>query len=183
MRTLLTAAGLLLAVSAAKADSIKVKVGHMCCGACKAAATAGLKNVAWADSTSIDMDTVTVNAKDGQKVEIVSLLEALVKCGFPATEIQANGPVTLKMAHLCCGSCVADLRKKVADVRSMTLDKDSIKIDQSSQTMVLQPMVGQTLNIVPLLSQIQRTGFSASTCTMSVAATHAPRPAATKNTH
>src|ERR1041384_6044846 len=88
MKRLLMAVCFLVATSgAALADSVKATVGHMCCGGCKAAAMNGLKAVSWAENTSIEGTTLTVTAKSGQKVEIVSLVDALSKAGFPATEI------------------------------------------------------------------------------------------------
>jgi len=69
---------MLLAASAAlAADSVKVTVGHMCCGGCKASATAGIKTVAWADSVAIDGTACTITAKSGEKCDVVSLRDAL----------------------------------------------------------------------------------------------------------
>src|SRR5258708_2414221 len=53
----------LAATSAMAADSVKVSVGHMCCGACKASATTGVKSVAWVDGCAIEGDVITVTAK------------------------------------------------------------------------------------------------------------------------
>ncbi len=170
MKRFIWAVSFVVAASgAALADSVKATVGHMCCGGCKAAAMNGMKAVAWADNTAIDGTTLTVTAKAGQKVEIVSLVDALSKAGFPASEIVASGPVTFTVAHLCCGNCVSDLKSKLANVRSMVLDKDNIKIDQATKTVTLQPVAGKQLNVVQLLNQFQRTGFSASACTMATA--------------
>src|SRR2546423_10639844 len=127
MRRLLFGAAMLLAASAALGgDSVKVSVGHMCCGGCKAAATAGIKTVAWADDVAIDGTTCTVTAKSGEKCDVVSLRDALAKCGFPAKEIMVSGPVTLNVAHLCCAGCANDLKAKLGAVRSDVLDKDKI---------------------------------------------------------
>ena len=38
------------------------------------------------------------------------------------------------------------------------------EIDQASKTVILQPAAGKELNLVTLLTQLQRTGFSASSC-------------------
>ncbi len=164
-RTLLVFCILALAAPA-HADSLKLTVGHMCCGGCRAAATAGVKTVAWADNVAIDGDAITVTAKAGQKIELVSLMDALNKAGFPAMEIQASGPVTLTMGHLCCGSCAADLKTKLGAVRSQVLDRDNVKIDVAAKTLTIQPMSGQTMNLVPILQQLQRDGFSASSCSL-----------------
>src|SRR5437016_3000921 len=130
MRRLLFGAAMLFAASAAlAADSVKVAVGHMCCGGCKAAATAGIKTVSWADDVAIDGTTCTVTAKAGEKCDVVSLRDALSKCGFPAKEIMVTGPVTVNVAHMCCGGCAADLKAKLGEVRSTVLDKDKIVVD------------------------------------------------------
>jgi copper chaperone CopZ len=167
MKPLMLAACLVIAaICSATADSVKVTVGHMCCGACKAAATAGVKNVAWADTVAIEGTVVTVTAKSGMKVDLVSLSDALNKCGFPAMEITTASPVTLTLAHLCCGGCVNDLKAKVANIRSQVLDKENVKVDQAAKTVTFQPLAGKELNVVSLLTQLQRQGFSASACTI-----------------
>jgi copper chaperone CopZ len=176
MKKLLWAAGMLLAASSAHAaDSIKVTVGHMCCGGCQAAATAGLKKLEWADNIAIDGTTLTVTAKGDQKVDVVGLLDALRKTGFPAREITAPGPVSITMAHMCCGGCVADLKGKIAEFRSEVLDKDNVKIDLPTRTVTLQPAAGKSLNVVMLLMQLERAGWSASKCMIAGAAQSARR--------
>jgi len=163
---LMTSALMLVASAAFAAESVKTTVGHMCCGACKASATAGVKKLDWVDGVAIDGTTVTITAKVDQKVDLVGLLDALNKAGFPASELNVTGPVTLSVAHLCCAGCVNDLKAKLADVRSNKLDKQNIKIDQAAKTVTLQPVAGETLNLVPLLHQMERTGFAASKGTL-----------------
>lgn len=160
MKKALFAAAFLFAASSAMAESMKIKVGHMCCGACKAAATAGLKTVDWADNVTIDGSDVTINAKAGMKTDVVSLMNALNKCGFPAMEINTTSPVTLTLAHLCCGNCANDLKTKAGNLRSEALDKDNIKVDLASKSITLAPKAGQTLNVVMLVNQLNRQGFS-----------------------
>lgn len=173
---LVLAAGLILAgTSAMAADSVKVTVGHMCCGACKASATNGLKGVTWADTVAIDGDAITVTAKAGQKIELVSLTDALNKCGFPAREITASGPVTMTLAHLCCGGCVNALKEKVAAFRGNTLDKDNVKIDLATRSVTFQPAAGQNINVAGLIRQLQTAGVYPTSCTMVVAAAAASR--------
>ena len=179
MTKALLAAAMVLAGSAAlAADSVKVTVGHMCCGACKGSATAGAKNAAWVDSVAIDGTTVTVTAKEGQKVDIVTLMDAMQKSGFPAREISASGPVTLTLAHLCCGGCVNDLKTKVGELRSQTLDKGNVKIDQASKTITLQPAAGQKLNVAAIVRQLATAGFAPSSGTIVAASGPTPRRAA-----
>jgi copper chaperone CopZ len=164
------AALLLISSSAFAAETIKATVGHMCCGGCKAAATAGVKKLDWVDAVAIDGTAVTITAKGDQKVDVVALRDALSKSGFPAAEILVSGPVTMTVGHLCCPMCTNDMKTKLAEVRSQVLDKDNIKIDQASKTVVLQPLAGKQLNLVSLLNQMDRAGFSAVKCTVSAAA-------------
>jgi len=142
----------------------------MCCGGCKAAATAGLKSLAWAENITIEDTTITVTAKEGQQADAISLMEALNKAGFPAMSIMTSGPITLTINHLCCGACVNDLKAKLADFNSRQLDKESIKVDQATKTVTLRPVAGQSMNVVAILNQLQRRGFSASKCIMGPAA-------------
>src|SRR5690348_10994905 len=119
MKGLAALCAFLISTSAAlAADSVKVTVGHMCCGSCKAAATAGIKTVPFADSVSIDGTVVTVTSKPDQKVDLVALKDALAKSGFPAKEIMVSGPVTLTVAHMCCAGCANDLKAAMGQVRS-----------------------------------------------------------------
>lgn len=170
MKRILITAVLILAAAAANADTIKATVGHMCCGSCKAAAMGGVKTIAWADSTTIDGTTLTVTSKPGMSVDVVSLVNALNKCGFPPKEINVGGPVTMAIAHLCCGQCASDLKTNMAAIRSQVLDKDNVKIDQATKTVTVRPLEGKQLNLVSLLRQMQQTGFSASSCTVTATA-------------
>ena len=166
-KSIFTAALLLVSSTALAAESVKVTVGHLCCGGCKSAATAGLKNVAWIDtSTTEGSDTIVVNAKSDQKVELISLVEALNKAGFPARQINVAGPVTMTIAHLCCGGCVSDLKTKIGNVRSEVLDKANVKIDQAAKTLTLQPVTGKELNVASLIRQLQGQGFYPSSITV-----------------
>ncbi len=179
-RFLAGAAMLLLATTAFAAETVKVTVGHLCCGSCKAAATTGLKTVPWADSVTIEGTVATVVAKGDQKVDVVSLRDALAKAGFPAKEIMVSGPVTLTVAHMCCAGCANDLKAKMAESRSKILDKDNVKIDQAAKTITIQPMAGQSMNIIPLLHQMENAGFSASKCTITTASATKTIRAATR---
>lgn len=172
MRKYLFGAALLLTTSSAfAAESVKATVGHMCCGACKAAATAGVKKLDWVDNVAIDGTAVTITAKGDQKVDVVALRDALRQSGFPASEILVSGPVTMTVGHLCCAGCTNDLKAKLGELRSQVVDKDNIKIDQATKTVTLQPLAGKQLNVIALLGQMDRTGFSATKCTVSGAAT------------
>ena len=173
-RFLAGAAMLLLTTTAFAADTIKVTVGHMCCGGCKAAATAGIKTVPWADSVTIDGTVATVVAKGDQKVDVVSLRDALATAGFPAKEIMVSGPVTLTVAHMCCASCVNELKAGIAQLRSAVLDKEHVTVDQAAKTVTIQPMAGMSMNLVPVLRQIENAGYSATKATLSAARTSRP---------
>jgi copper chaperone CopZ len=176
MKKLALAAALMLGTTTAfAAESLKATVGHMCCGGCKAAATAPVKALDWVDTVAIDGDVVTVTAKADQKVDLVALTNALNKGGFPAREIMVSGPVTFTAAHLCCAGCVNDLKTKMAAVRSELLDKEKIVIDGTAKTITLQPVAGKSMNIVPIISQMARAGFSASKATVSAAAAAATK--------
>lgn len=168
-KLLATIAALIPAVSAVAADSVKVTVGHMCCGSCKAAATAGIKTVPFADSVTIDGTVATVTAKPDQKVDLVALRDALAKAGFPAKEIMVSGPVTLTVAHMCCAGCANDLKTSMGQVRSNLLDKERITVDPAAKTLTIQPVAGMSMNIIPILRQMENAGFSASKATMATA--------------
>ena len=175
-KTLLVGALTLVAASALAAESVKVTVGHLCCGGCKNAASAGLKNIAWIDtSTTEGSDTIVVNAKSDMKVELVSLIDALNKAGFPARQINVAGPVTMTIAHLCCGGCVNDLKTKIGNVRSEVLDKTNVKIDQAAKTLTLQPVAGKELNVASLVRSLQNQGFYPASITVSAATKSARR--------
>lgn len=169
-RFLMGAAMLLVASSTFAADSVKVTVGHMCCGSCKAAATAGMKTLPFADTITIDGTVATVVAKADQKVDVIALRDALVKAGFPAKEIMVSGPVTLTLAHLCCAGCANELKAGMAQVRSALLDKDKVVVDQAAKTVTIQPMAGMSMNLVPLLRQMENAGYAACKGTISTAA-------------
>jgi len=166
-----TIAGLLAASSAFAAESVKATVGHMCCGSCKTSAMSGVKKLGWVADVSIDGTVLTVTAKDGQQADIAGLMDSLHACGFPAKEIRVSGPVTITVSHLCCGGCVADLKAAIANLRGNNnlVDKDTVKIDQASRTVVIKP-AGADMNIVPILHQIDIAGFSAEKCTIGSAA-------------
>jgi copper chaperone CopZ len=176
MKKFLLAAVLTLGASSAyAAESIKATVGHMCCGACKNAASTGVKTLDWVDTVAIDGDVVTVTAKADQKADLVSLSAALRKSGFPAREVTTSGPVTFTVAHLCCPGCVNDLKTKLGNIQTMrlALDKDKIVVDATAKTVTLQPTAGQSFNVVALLAQMERAGFSPSKGSLTAAATTA----------
>lgn len=169
-KLLFGAAFLLLASSAFAAETIKATVGHMCCGSCKASATAGVKTLDWVNDVAIDGTTMTVTAKDGQRVDVAALLDALRKTGFPANEVMVSGPVTMTVGHMCCQGCVNDLKGKLGEIKSNRLDKANVRIDLPSKTVVLAPVAGQTMNLIPILHQMDDAGFAAVKCTIGTAA-------------
>lgn len=173
---------MLVGTGAFAADTVKMSVRHMCCGGCKSSAAAPIKALPWVADVAIAETTITVTAKEGMKPELVSLMQAGLKGGFPAREINTGGAVTLTMAHLCCPSCVNDMKAKIAEIRSMVLDKDSVTIDAEAKTVTLKPQAGKVLNVAALLRQVENvTGFSASKCILaegsSAALTSAKRAA------
>lgn len=161
-RILVTAALAFLFVAPASAETVKVTLGHMCCGVCKDAAMASIKSVDWADQATIEGTTLTVTSKADKSANVVALLDGLAKSGFPAREITVSGPVKLTIAHLCCPGCVGDLKTNMAQIRNPNLDKDNIKVDATTKTVIVQPMSGKELNLVAFLRQLQQTGFAAS---------------------
>src|SRR5436190_47100 len=78
----------------------------------------------------------------------------------------AADSIKATVGHMCCGGCVADLKTNMAAIRSQVLDKDNIKVDQATKTVIVQPVAGKELNLVALLRQLQSTGFAASSCTV-----------------
>jgi copper chaperone CopZ len=159
-RGIVTIALLLVSAAAFAAEPLKVTVGHLCCGGCKTAATAGLKSVSWIDtSTTEGSDTIVVTPKKDQKVDLISLVEALNKSGFPARQINVSTPVVMSIAHLCCGGCVNDLKTKIGNVNSEVLDKANVKVDATAKTLTLQPVAGKMLNVASILRSLQNQGF------------------------
>jgi copper chaperone CopZ len=179
-RLVISGALLLMAVPAFAADSVKVTVGHMCCGSCKTAATAGIKTLPFADTVTIDGAVATVTAKADQKVDVIALRDALSKAGFPAKEIMVSGPVTLTVAHMCCAGCANDLKAGMAQVRSARLDKDKVAVDQAAKTITVQPLAGMTMNLIPILHQMENAGYAASKGTIQSASLSKPIRAASR---
>jgi copper chaperone CopZ len=125
-----------------------------------------VKQLAWVESASAEGANLTVVSKSGQSADVVSLLTTLRKAGFPAMELIVTGPLTITMPHLCCPSCTNDLKAKLEGLRSMALDKENIKIDQAARTVTLQPRAGGRLNLVQVLTQLERAGWSAEKITI-----------------
>lgn len=167
----LSAALLIVGTGALAATKVTVGVGHMCCGGCQAAAKSALEKVS--SDVAIDGTNVTVTLKEGES-NLVPVLDALRKGGFPATKIDAgSGPVTLGVAHLCCGGCNAALTKALTSAKIDALDTDSIKI--ADQSVTLKAKEGKSLDLTPVLAAMEKGGFAASKITMS--ATVASKPA------
>jgi copper chaperone CopZ len=160
---MLSTAALVLCATGVLADTkVTVGVGHMCCGSCRAAAKAALTKVS-SDVAIVDKD-VTVTLKSSE-TDIVPVLDALRKGGFPANRIDAGGgPVTIGVAHLCCGGCVNGLKKAMADAKLDNLDTDSLKI--ADGTMTVKAKDGKMLDLAPVLAAMEKGGFSASKITL-----------------
>ncbi|MGC8668980.1 MAG: heavy-metal-associated domain-containing protein [Chthonomonadales bacterium] len=174
--------GLVLASAFAEADSVAVKVGHMCCGKCQAAASAGAKSAPWVEGVSIQGTTVTVSPKAGEQVELVSLMQGMRKAGFPPAEVTVSGPITVAVAHMCCGGCASDLKAKLSQSKIPGLDTASIATDVSNRTVAVKPLAGHTLNAVAVLREIEAAGFGPQSCVIASSSaqrqrTDAPRTA------
>ena len=166
MKTALFAmAALALCASAALADTkLTVGVGHMCCGKCKTGATEGLSKVA--GDISIDGNTITMTAKGD---DIVPVLSALRKSGFPANKIEAgSAPVTIAIGHLCCGKCVSGLKEAMNSAKLENVDMDSLTVADGKMT--IKAKAGKSLDLFPVMAAIEKGGFSADKIMLSGAA-------------
>ena len=156
---LLSAALFACGATAFAGAKVTVGVGHMCCGKCKEVAAEGLSKVA--DNVTIELDNITLTPKGD---DLLPTLSALRKSGFPAKTLIVKGPVTLGVAHLCCGSCRTGLGKALASAKLDAIDTDSIKIGEDSVT--LKAKDGMTLDLIPLIAGMEKGGFSASKITL-----------------
>jgi hypothetical protein len=165
----LSAIALLLCATLARAETkVTVGVGHMCCGSCKASATAALAKVT--SSVGIEGTTLTLTLKENN---LVPVLEALRKGGFPATRVDAgSSPVTITVGHLCCQGCKNSLTQVLAGSKVEALDTDSIKIGEDSVTVKARD--GKSLDLAPVLAALEKGGFSAVKITLGTSATALP---------
>jgi len=159
---------LLFSAQAYGETKLTVGVGHMCCGKCVASATESVSKVATA--VTIDGKNVTMTVKGD---DVLPALEALRKGGFPATKLDVgSGPVTIAVGHMCCGHCVTDL--KAALTKSDLADLDADTVDVGMGRVVVKAKAGMTLDLVPLLALMDKTGFSATKVTLGTAAAVKP---------
>jgi hypothetical protein len=164
----LSAAALLCATMVRAETKVTVGVGHMCCNGCKTSATAALSKVA--GNVNIEGTTLTITMKENN---LVPVLDALRKGGFPANRIEAgSAPVTINVGHLCCQGCKNSLTKTLADSKIEGLDTDAIKIGEDSVT--LKAKEGKTLDLAPVLAAIEKGGFSAVKITLGAASASLP---------
>jgi hypothetical protein len=172
LKTAMLTIGLLsLAGASFAAPKITAGVGHMCCGSCRAAAKAGLAKLA--DDVTIDADNITLSPKGD---DLLPTIEALRKTGFPAKTLVVSGPVTIGVAHLCCGGCRTGLGGALTAAKLDALDAGSIKIGEDGVT--LKPKEGMKLDLIPLLAAMEKGGFSASRINVaSATAKRSPAPA------
>src|ERR1051326_304669 len=128
---LLSMAALAVCASTVLADTkLTVGVGHMCCGQCKAKATDGLTKVA--SDVTITGHNVTMTAKGD---DIVPVLNALRKSGFPANKIDVgSAPVTVSVGHLCCDGCINGLKTALTDAKLENVDMDALTIGEGKMT-------------------------------------------------
>lgn len=164
-------AALALCGTAAQAETkVTVGVGHMCCGNCKMAATAALAKVS--SAVAIDGKNVTVTLK-GDETNLVPVLDALRKGGFPANKIDAGGKaVTLGVAHLCCANCKNGLESALKASKVEELDMDAIKVGDDSVT--IKAKEGKSLDLIPVLTAMEKGGFSAKSIMLSEKSASAP---------
>ncbi len=151
---------LLFAAAACAAETVTVTAGHLCCGGCVAAFTAGAKQTDWVDTVKVTKTTAVITAKEGTTVELAALLDNLARAGLPANDVVMTTPVALTMGHLCCGGCAGALvdALKKADIRE--LDKAAITADLKTATVTLRPAAGQSLNLITALRVMQDAGFA-----------------------
>jgi copper chaperone CopZ len=161
MKALLLAACLLMSLVAWSAETVTVVVGHQCCGGCANALIAGAKKTAWVDAVAINGTTAAITAKADQPVEFISLFDAMTKAGFPPNDVQVSAPVTLSIAHLCCGGCVNALKAALTGSIAANLDTKNVTIDATAHTATMQPIAGQRVNLAQVLRDMQRGGFAA----------------------
>jgi copper chaperone CopZ len=162
----LSAALLVCGTSALAASKVTVGVGHMCCDGCKAAAKSALNDVS--SDVAIDGKNVTITLKEGE-TNVVPVLLALEKGGFPATSLNIGGdPVTIGVAHLCCGGCKASLTKALEGSKIEELDTASVKIGDDSVTVKAKD--GKSLDLMTVLAAMEKGGFSPKSITVGASA-------------
>ncbi len=145
-----------------------VGVGHMCCDSCRTSAKSALGKVA--SDVAIDGKNVTVTMKPNA-TDIVPVLDALRKGGFPATHVDAGAsPVAFKIAHMCCGKCVADIKSALAESKIEALDQASIKAADGMLT--LKAKDGMKLDLIPVMAALEKGGFAATSITLGTTAAH-----------
>ncbi len=165
---------LFVGMSAQAQTKLTVGVGHMCCAGCETATKAALADLS--SNVAIDGKSVTVTLKDNQ-TDIFPVLEALRKAGFPPIRIEAgSGPVTIGVAHLCCGGCNTSLKAALTSAKLEDMDAGSLKIADGS--LVVKAKEGKSLDLAPVLAAMEKGGFSASKVTLGAAAQPAPKPKA-----
>ena len=167
--TVLSAIALLLCAAMAQAETkVTVGVGHMCCDSCKLSATTALSKVA--GNVGIEGTTLTITLKENN---LVPVLDALRKGGFPANRIEAgSAPVTINVGHLCCPGCKMGLTKALAGSKIEELDTDAIKIGEDSVTVKAKD--GKKLDLAPVLAAMEKGGFSAVKISLGAAAASRP---------
>ena len=171
---MLTLTGIVFGGTIANAETkVTFGVGHMCCGKCQAAAKASLTKVS--SAVSIEGSNVTVSLADSS-TDLVPVLDALRKGGFPANKIDAgSNAVTVGVAHLCCGKCKAGLSGALKSSGVAALDTDGMTMTEDSVT--IKAKSGMSLDLIPVLVAMEKGGFSAKSITM------ATKSASSKSVH
>lgn len=160
---MLALTGIVFGGTIANAETkVTVGVGHMCCGKCQAAAKASLTKVS--SAVEIEGSNVTVTLADNSG-DLVPVLDALRKGGFPANKIDAGShAVTVGVAHLCCGKCKNGLTAALKNSGVAALDVEGVVMTDDSIT--IKAKSGMSLDLIPVLASMEKGGFSAKSITM-----------------
>jgi hypothetical protein len=81
-----------IALQVTGAKTLKMDVGHLCCGGCVGPLQAALKGVSWVESADVKANSpVMLTAKAGAAINLSELLAALVKAGYTAKSLIITG--------------------------------------------------------------------------------------------
>ena len=103
------------------------------------------------------------------------VLDALRKGGFPASKMDVGSQaVTIGVGHLCCGGCKAGLASALKASKVEELNADAIKIGEDSVT--IKAKEGMSLDRVPVLTAMEKGGFSAKSIMIGASTASIPSP-------
>jgi copper chaperone CopZ len=147
-----------------------VKGVHLCCPSCVSAVDEALGGVQGVSNVAADRDSklVTFTAADAKAAQ--AGVNALAQAGFhgaashgkDAVPFPASGAkpgdkadaVTLAGVHLCCGACVTDAQKALADLDGVSV----IDIDRNAATIKLS---GSEIDVPAAVKALNAGGFHA----------------------